>query len=235
MSTFIPLNGLSAQKTQSRQQNETNTEEECVTSPIHTAQSNGINDLGYYGSSDYSDNNSFGLSSAKKQIKPSQHQPQRVKYVQPNAANTNVNSATNSSSSFTSSSLLSSPTSTSSNDSSTSPLYTNSSNTMTSSVNAQVKQQQPIITTLYPLNVYQASLKKPAQTYESVDSGKSTVNSKSADVKIYFERFERIYNSEEPSMNNMNGSSTLTIKSSNQASSSGHAKQRNSLTTYSYV
>lgn len=125
-----------------------------------------LNDMGYYGSSDYSENNSFGLLS-QKQVKPIQR-------------------ATNQTSSFTSSSLLSSPSSSTDSSSAGSPTYAN----------------KPTITNLYPVNCYQ-----------KVDTAKST------DVKIYLERFERIYNSD--SINN-------------QTNSNGN-KQRNNVTSYSYV
>lgn len=144
-----------------------------------------MNDLGYYGSSDYSDNNNSGISSANNK----------------NCLNVKeANVATNSSTSFTSSSLLSSPSSSSSSDS------FNIKNNIT--VKA-TKQNAPIVTTLYPM-VNRVENEKLASKGPS-------------DVKTYFERFEKIYNSEV----NMNDSPDNHNKVC--------FKPRNSLTAYSYV
>ena len=80
------------------------------------------NDLGYYGSSDYSDNNSASSRQLKIQ--------QRQKYVYNNISKP-PRCKTNSTSSF--SSVLSSPTTSSTSNSSQSPV-----------------QRQPVITNLYP-------------------------------------------------------------------------------------
>ena len=156
--------------------------------PITTATATNIQtvntDLGYYGSSDYSDNNSFNVC-AKQIIKQA-----RVKYVQNGVKTTN-----NSAASFNSSSLLSSPISSSSTDASTSPLFNNPKS-----------NQTPIITNLYPFNYFKVT-NKQLDPYNIIDEVakvanasndlKSRQTSTNPDVKLYLERFERIYNSNE--------------------------------------
>ncbi len=192
------------------------------------------NDIGYYGSSDYSDNNnSFNQPSnntkqhtvkqcysnrnkcESKTIYSNQHQ--RIKYVQ--ASKLNRNMAVNSTTSFTSSSVLSSPTSSSSSTSSESPLFATSllANTLSNKEDLNIKkiepQSQAISSNIYSVNSLLSS-------------------TKNTDVKVYLERFERIYNSgdlnnEDNSKKNSNG-----ISSFNNVNNKQH---RNSLTSYSYV
>ncbi len=126
-----------------------------------------INDLGYYGSSDYSDN------SNTKQVKL-QH---RQKYVYNNITGKQI--GTNSTSSF-SSSVMSSPTASSSS---------SGSNTNQS----PVVQRPPLITNLYP---YTNQLNDYLVT-EVNDTSISRVDEPRKDLNSYLERFERIYNSDE--------------------------------------
>lgn len=106
-----------------------------------------INDLGYYGSSDYSENNSFGVLCQKK-IKSNQHQ----RVFNPNQHTV----GTNSSSSFTSSSILSSPSS-----------NTDSSTSRTGSY-LNIKQY-PVITNLYPLSTYQSNNSTDCDKVKNMD------------------------------------------------------------------
>lgn len=140
--SFTVINALNEKK-KAIQKDDSISEESCVRtlSSAKTDDNIQVNDMGYYGSSDYSD--SFQQRGSKKLKNDS----------------------------FTSSSVLSSP-STSSDASST---------------------YRPVVTNLYP--------------YKSTET-------KQADVKLYLERFERIYNSN-------------TIDNSNPI--------QNRITTYSYV
>lgn len=167
-------------------------------------------DTGYYGSSDYSDHHNvtgssgFTISYNQRKVQPQQ----TVKVINLKAPvgtnNSTVSFATN-----TSSSLLSSPST--SSDSTTASIknhhhYHHPPTTITTTTN-------PIITTLYP-NVYSTN---PLAT------GKIRNNS---DVKIYFERFERIYNANDPNL-----AETELINDESTESS-----KRNSISnTYSYV
>jgi hypothetical protein len=126
-----------------------------------------INDLGYYGSSDYSDN------SATKQVKL-QH---RQKYVYNNIAGKQAGA--NSTSSFTSS-VMSSPTA-------------SSSSSGSNSNQSPVVQRQPLVTNLYP---YTNQLNDYLVT-EVNDTCGSRGEETRKDLNSYLERFERIYNSDE--------------------------------------
>jgi hypothetical protein len=193
LSTFSPMGSI--QKAISIHSNESNEE-----LPSSSNNNNNIvknsGDIGYYGSSDYSENNnsSFGVSS-NYQIKISKN----VHVVTQKSHNNQQNQqASNSATSFTSSSLLSSPSSDSANSIATP--YTS---------NKVANNQGPVITTLYPCN----------NTNNTIYGAHNSISSKlnNTDVKTYFERFERIYNSD-----NLIQSNCATNNS-------------NSMTTYSYV
>jgi hypothetical protein len=183
---------------------------------------NSINDIGYYGSSDYSDNNAsisiptvcqkpIKQYSNKSKIIQYQHQQSRSRFIQSNKTTPKTNSAT----SFTSSSLLSSPTSSSTSTSSESPLFatglSNNNQVAFNSKNNEIQQDSGEIY-IKPTNHLNVTKTK---------NSSSSSSTKNNDVKLYYERFERIYNSNELDQNT----------NSNQ-----HPKQQcNSLTAYSYV
>lgn len=173
------------------------------------------NDIGYYGSSDYSDNNaSISISttcpkplkqySNKSKIIQYQHQQSRSRFIHP------TSKTTNSATSFTSSSLMSSPTSSSSSASSESPLFATGlpiNNQMISNKSNDNQQENDIYI-------------KPSNFVHVTKTNNSS--SKNNDVKSYYERFERIYNSNQLDQNT--NTSQPVVK-----------QQRNSLTAYSYV
>lgn len=151
-------------------------------------------DQGYYGSSDYSENNSFirhsNYSDGVYMRNKSVTRAAVVMAAQKPIAN--PQQPTNSTSSFASSSLMSSPSSS------------------TDSYSSEFTGAKPAVTNLYP--VYQANFKQ--------DAGGGA---NPADVKIYLEKFERIYNSDSQGSEQK----PTPLNTFN--------KQRNSMTTYSYV
>lgn len=122
------------------------------------------NDIGYYGSSDYSDNSSSLVQCKKQVYRQQQHRP--AKYVT-NKLASSISSAVISGTSMSSEATFLTSSSTSS------PLFTSLRN-------------QPIVTNLYPPYAFNSNKIEEDHTnsYISTDS-----------VKVYLERFERIYNS----------------------------------------
>lgn len=192
-------------------------------------------DQGYYGSSDYSENNSFARQSNYSSchavpdayVRHHQQQQQQQKRVNMGtvvmskstattatvASSSGVGPQATSSSSFASSSVMSSPSS--STDSYSSDFLHQSASSASS---------KPAVTNLYPA-VYQTAFQ-----VKNVPSTEQQQQSP-ADVKIYLEKFERIYNSSESATHQPN---TIT-NTSNSTPLNTFNKQRNSMTTYSYV
>ena len=165
-------------------------------------------DQGYYGSSDYSENNSFMTRSGAYQadlvymrqpINPRPRQSTSQQQVKTTTTTTTTNSNSNSGS-FASSSLMSSP--------SSSTDYSYSSDFL----HHQPATNRPVVVTnLYPI-------------YQS-ETATTTQQSTDQQVKIYLEKFERIYN----------GPPDSATTNSTNLNTFNKQQQRNSMTTYSYV
>lgn len=206
LSTFSPLPSANAQR---------NHKPDLTTVPT--------TDAGYYGSSDYSDNNSLVKHEHNhlRQIKQQSTSTRVPGQYPPPVATTVVKQppATNSTSSF-GSSLLSSPSSSTDSTSSSSDFIQKSSLSTTTTTNSTP------VTNLYPGNIYQTN-----------ETGAPPSN----DVKTYLEKFERIYNSDSvavpndvahqlPQHHHHHHHNHLNTFNSNL-----NNKHRNSMTTYSYV
>jgi hypothetical protein len=217
-----------------------------------------VNDQGYYGSSDYSENNSLVKQEQNylRQLKQQQQQQNKMynPYQTAGGANGSVTipkqsasvypqaiiaPATNSTSSFASS-LLSSPSSSTDSSSSTSDFL--HKNVTCSTNSTHVTACTPPITTLYPINVYQSN----NYVNNKICADTTTTTTTAADVKIYLEKFERIYNSDAgvgvpatPQQTNENIKHQQQQQQQPSAistfNSNLNSKQRNSMTTYSYV
>ncbi len=232
LSTFIPASSLNTLNNRNETKpiikynnnticiNQENEKEEMIDTLVKKNLANNLsNDIGYYGSSDYSDNNvSISISttchkpikqySNKSKIIKYQHQQSRSRFIQPNKSTT-INSAT----SFTSSSLLSSPTSSSSSTSSESPLFaTGLPKNNQVLINKNNENQQDSDIYIKPSNYINLT--------KTTSSSSSSASTKNNDVKLYYERFERLYNS-----NHLDQNTTTQPPK----------QQRNSLTAYSYV
>jgi hypothetical protein len=162
-------------------------------------------DQGYYGSSDYSENNSFMTRSGAYQAdlvymrQPINPRP-RQSTSQQQVKTTTTTTTQSNSGSFASSSLMSSP--------SSSTDYSYSSDFL----HHQPATNRPVVVTnLYPI-------------YQS-ETATTTQQSTDQQVKIYLEKFERIYNGP-PDSATTNSTSLNTFNKQ---------QQRNSMTTYSYV
>ena len=231
LSTFSPMSSIqpaSYKPTGSGPSSVHSNEEEKLGHQHVSPKMTKSNDLGYYGSSDYSENNnnsSFGINSNKdyhlKQIKQQSAAQSNIKVV-----NIKPHGTSNSNTSF-SSSLLSSPsTSTDSTTSSVAPPPAYVTKNQHHHHPTTIKTTtNPVITTLYP-NIYN-------------NNNNQCLNKiKSSDVKIYFERFERIYHSDSLNDHSTSCNSNNTILSNKMMPLNTNAVEntkKNSLTTYSYV
>lgn len=207
-----------------------------TSTPPGVPKSNKTNDQGYYGSSDYSENNSFARQSSiqhsdiyLRQIKQSRGQPNTFQSTQPKLVQQQQQQQTNSSSSFASS-LLSSPSSSTDSSDFLQQQQQQIKHQSSNNNNNNTNSTKPTITNMYPVNVYQANFSNTKKLLGPSGAEQST------DVKVYLEKFERIYNSESPSNGGgNNGGESKALSQMNTFNSNLNNKQRNSMTTYSYV
>lgn len=100
------------------------------------------------------------------------------------------------------------------------------------------QSKQPAVTNMYPTSVYANYANLSTKCVETSGCGgeesSSSAASSSSDVKIYLEKFERIYNSTESA-----GNSVVVVEKPASTALNTFNKQqqqnRNSMTTYSYV